>query len=161
MPYINAQNKDGATALCASWAPTTAARLRVSFSAQRRPPITRVTDKTGKTAADNARANKNEGFANVIDFAVDRLFKAAGEKGTEEDFVDALDFCSDPAGAEVKFAGFREVLVPIPEGVSPGQQLEIESPYGGKVGVVVPPGVASGQHFSVKVPVTNVFESDG
>ena len=59
---------------CASWAPTTAARPRVSFSGT--APTARQRTMTGKTAADNARDKKDERFANVIDFLRwDRPFK--------------------------------------------------------------------------------------
>jgi len=48
--------------------------------------------------------------------------------------------------------GMVLVQVLVPPGVSAGQQLQLESPYGGRFAVTVPPGVSAGQMMHVHVP---------
>eukprot|EP00967_Tisochrysis_lutea_P147034 scaffold278628_cov26-Tisochrysis_lutea.AAC.1 len=50
----------------------------------------------------------------------------------------------------------RELLITVPAGVSPGQQLIVTNPFGGKLQITVPSGVSPGQQLrvQVRVPVT-------
>ena len=57
-----------------------------------------------------------------------------------------------PPAAAVVATPTVQLQVTVPPGVAPGQQMLVQSPYGGQVALVVPAGVQPGQAILVHVP---------
>jgi len=55
----------------------------------------------------------------------------------------------------------EEMAFEVPEGVVPGQQLQVTAPNGQQVTLTVPEGVVAGQQLQVEVPAATVDEAPG